>query len=207
MPNSARHILIVDDEQDIRSLLKKSLEAKEYICHTADSAEAAIEVLNTEPVDLALIDIIMPETTGLSLFKYMRELFPGMAIIFVTTVDDMNLALDCIKEGANDFIVKSKIPFRLVPAVREALERCDASREMDRHLSHLEELVEHQATVLRHKFQEITSLNRMFRDKLEVDSEEASDLVQELDQELLKVLEVSPGLTEPDADPDSQSDA
>ena len=205
MQDNARHILIVDDEQDIRSLLKVGLEDKGYVCHTADSAKAAIEVLNMESVDLTLIDIIMPEMTGLSLFKYMRELFPGMAIIFVTTVDDMSLAFDCVKEGAYDYIVKSNIPFRLVQAVRQALERRDAAILMGQHLSHLEELVEHQASVLRHKYQEITALNRMFRDRLEVDSEEASDL--DLDQELLKVLEASPWLTEPDADGGSKDDA
>ena len=164
MPNDPRHILIVDDEQDIRSLLKLTLEDKGYVCHTAESAKEAIEVLNTESVDLALMDIIMPEMTGLSLSKYVKETFPGVAIVFVTSVDDMNLAFDCVKEGAADFIIKSKIPFRLLEAVGQALERRAASRERERQL---EELLEDQATALRRKSQEITALNRMFRDNLE----------------------------------------
>ena len=205
MPNNARHILIVDDEQDIRRLLKARLEGKGYVCHTADSAEAAIEVLNAEPVDLMLIDIIMPDMTGLTLFKYIRELFPDTAIIFVTSVDDMNVAFDCVKEGAYDYIVKDKIPYRLVQAVGQALERRDASREIDRHLSHLEELVDNQAVALRQKFQEIAALNQLFRDKIEVHPEEATEL--DLDRELLNVLQGSPWLTEPDADAGSQEHA
>ena len=167
MPNNAQHILIVDDEQDIRSLLKVTLQEKGYVCHTADSAKAAIEVLNSESVDLALIDIIMPELTGLSLFKHLRETIPDMAIVFVTSVDDMNLAFDCVKEGADDFIVKSKIPLRLVEAVGQALKRRDAALEGVRHVRNLEGMVEHQATALQNRSQEITALNRMFRELID----------------------------------------
>ena len=166
MPNGTRHILIVDDDQDIRTLLKVSLQEKGYVCHTADSAKAAIEVLNTESVELALVDIMMPDTTGLSLFKHLRETFPGLAIVFVTSIDDMNLAFDCVKEGAADFIVKSLIPSRLLEAVGQALERRDAAIERDRHMRNLEGLVEHQAEALQHRSQEITDLNRMFSDWL-----------------------------------------
>ena len=174
MPNDARQILIVDDEQDIRSLLKVSLEKKGYLCHTADGAEAAMEVLIKEPVDLALIDIIMPGMTGLSLFKHIKETFPGVAIVFVTNVDDMNLAFDSIIDGAYDYIIKSKIPFKLFQSVERALGLRDAAIQRDRHMDHLEELVEHQSSALRQKFQEITALNRMFRDKLTVEPEESS---------------------------------
>ena len=167
MPDNARHILIVDDEQDIRSLIQLHLQDKGYLCYTANSAEAAMEVINTEPVELALLDIIMPEMTGLSLFKHIRETFPDIGIVFVTSVDDMNLAFDCVKEGAADFIIKSKIPFRLLEAVGQALARRDAAIQKDQHLISLEGLVEHQAAVIQHRSQEITALNRMFRDNLE----------------------------------------
>ena len=205
MPNDPQHILIVDDEPDIRNLLKLTLEGNGYVCHTADNAKAAIEVLNTESVDLALMDIIMPEMTGLSLSKYVRETFPGIAIVFVTSVDDMNLAFDCVKEGADDYIIKSKIRSRVLQAVGQALERREASLERDRQLSHLADLVEDQATALQHKSQEITALNRMFQDRLEVDPEEATE--QDLNRGLLNVLEASPWLTERDANAGSQGDA
>ncbi len=167
MRNNSRRNLIVDDEQNIRSLIQFQLQKKGYLCHTAASAEAAMDVLSSEAVDLALIDIIMPEKTGLSLFKHVRETYPAVAVIFVTSVDDMNLAFDCVKEGAADFIIKSKIPFRLLEAVGQALARRDAAIQKDQHLISLEGLVEHQAAVLQHRSQEITALNRMFRDNLE----------------------------------------
>jgi|TARA_B110000263_G_scaffold245162_1_gene254286 two-component system OmpR family response regulator len=69
MPNTVRQILIVDDSQDIRNLIKVCLENQGYTCHTADGAEAVLAVLRDEVVDLALLDIIMPGMTGISLFK------------------------------------------------------------------------------------------------------------------------------------------
>ncbi len=200
MPNDPQHILIVDDEQDIRNLLRLTLEANGYVCHMAENAKAAIEVLREESVDLALMDIIMPEMTGLSLAKYVKETFPGIAIVFVTSVDDMNLAFDCVKEGADDYIMKSKIRSHVLQAVGQALERRKASRERDRQLGHLVDLVQDQAMELQHKSQEIIALNRMFQEKLEVKSDEATE--PDLDWGLLNVFESIPWLTERDANAD-----
>ncbi len=200
MPNDPQHILIVDDEQDIRNLLRLTLEANGYVCHMAENAKAAIEVLREESVDLALMDIIMPEMTGLSLAKYVKETFPRTAIIFVTSVDDMNLAFDCVKEGADDYIMKSKIRSQVVQAVGQALERREASRERDRQLGHMVDLVKDQAMELQHKSQEIIALNRMFQEKLEANLDEATE--PDLDWGLLNVFESIPWLTERDANAD-----
>ena len=154
MPNSARQILIVDDNQDIRSLMKLTLMNQGYICHTADGAEAALAVLNTECVDLALIDIIMPGMTGISLFKQVRATFPETAIVFVTSVDDMNLAFDNVKEGAFDYIIKSTIPHRLLETVEQAIGWRDANMERNRRLGDLQTLAEHQTADLQLKSQE-----------------------------------------------------
>ena len=146
------------------------------------------------------MDIIMPEMTGLSLAKYVKETFPAVAIVFVTSVDDINLAFDCVKEGADDYIMKSKIRSHVLQAVGQALERRKASRERDRQLGHLADLVQDQATALQHKSQEIIALNRMFQEKLEVKSDEATE--PDLDWGLLDVFETIPWLAERDANAD-----
>ena len=149
MRESARQILIVDDNQDIRSLIKLTLVNQGYVCHTADGAEAALAVLNSEPIDLALIDVIMPGMTGLSLFKRIKKSFAETAIVFVTSVDDMNLAFDSVKEGAYDYIVKSTIPHRLLETVEQALGWRDANMERNRRLSDLQALAENQTADFR----------------------------------------------------------
>lgn len=99
-------ILIVDDSLDNRLLYTKGLEGRGYVCHTDSSGGAALEVLSREPVDIALIDIMMPGMTGSSLFQHVNELHPEVAVIFLKAVDDLNIAVDHIKKGAYDYLVK-----------------------------------------------------------------------------------------------------
>ena len=103
----------------------------------------------------------MPSTTGLSLFKYMKDNHPEVAVIFVTAVDDLQLVAEYFKQGAYDYIVKSTVKQRLTSSVQEALERRQAKLQDKRHLGHLEELVEHQRTSLQDRWREISALNRM----------------------------------------------
>ncbi|MBC8280650.1 MAG: response regulator [Chloroflexi bacterium] len=174
MPNSDRQILIVDDSQDIRNLIRVSLVNQGYSCHTADGSQAAMSVLQKETIDLALLDIVMPGMTGISLFKQIKEEFPETAIIFVTSIDDMNLAFDSVKDGAYDYVLKSKIPHRLIQAVEQALSRRDAAAEKNRQLVDLQSLVERQAEQLQQQSQEITALNQLVRSRLEGHSEESA---------------------------------
>lgn len=166
MPNANPQILSVDDDQSIRALIKAKLEKKGYQCHTVSSGEAAIEVLKTVDVDLALLDVIMPVMTGLSLFQVIKELTPEVGVIFVTSIDDMDLAFNCIKNGALDYVIKSKIPYRLLPSVEQALERRAAMLDKDRRLEELENLLEVQAEVIDHKSREILALNQLIHGSL-----------------------------------------
>ena len=156
MPNSARRVLIVDDNQDIRTLIKLTLMNHGYDCHTADGAEAALAILDTEPVDLALIDVIMPGMTGLSLFRHIRHSYPETAIVFVTSIDDMKLAFDSVKDGAYDYLIKSTIPFRLIETVEHALGWRDANIERERRLYDLRVLADNHLSTLGQRSRQTT---------------------------------------------------
>ena len=112
-------ILIVDDEEGIRELVRRRLEKQGYVCYTAPNGYEALEVLATEAVDLALVDVMMPSMTGLSLFQHVRESYPDVAVIFSTAVDDLSLAVEHIKKGAYDYVVKPVTQARLQRAVEE----------------------------------------------------------------------------------------
>lgn len=163
MPHNARQILIVDDNQDIRSLLKLTLVNQGYVCHAADGAEAALKFFSERSVDLALIDIVMGGMTGLSLFKQIRDNYPETAIIFVTSIDDMELALDTVKQGAYDYIIKSAIPDRLVETVEQAISWRDANVERNRRLGDLQILSENQVVTLSHNSQQYNISNQTVR--------------------------------------------
>jgi PAS domain S-box-containing protein len=144
MRHSGSRIIIVDDEPGIRDLLQDNLEEEGYICYTAGSGDEALKILAAETVDLALIDIIMPGMTGLSLFAYIKEHYPDVAVIFATAVNDANLGVQSLKDGASDYIVKPVTRKRLLRAAQDALERREAALQEGRRRKTHEELVARQ---------------------------------------------------------------
>ena len=123
MQNAQAQILIVDDEEGIRDLLRENLEEQGYLCYTAASGESALGILAAHSVDLALVDMMMPGMTGISLFGHMTDRFPDTAVIFDTAVDDLSLAVRQLKKGAYDYMVKPVSRKRLLHSVEEALSK------------------------------------------------------------------------------------
>ena len=159
-------ILIVDDSPDTRLLLKRSLDSAGYTSAVASSGDAALEALNRGAVDLVLLDIMMPGMTGLSLFQRIRESHPDVAVVFVTCVDDLDLAVRHVKNGAFDYVVKPITPARARRVVKEAMERLRTLAEDRRHRRALEEQVGRQAGELETRVRELKLLNRMFQANL-----------------------------------------
>ena len=116
-------ILVVDDSTDVRVLATEVLSRKGYTCYEASSGAEALEVLATGTIELALLDIVMPNMTRLALFERLRESHPDVAVVFNTGVDDLRLAVDHLKKGAYDYLVKPISRERLERAVEDALDR------------------------------------------------------------------------------------
>ena len=166
MRYAGRHILIVDDEQRLRDLFKCNLEEQGYICHTADTGAGALEVLTNQPVDLALIDVVMPGMTGLSLFQRIREHHPDVAVVFVTGVDDPHIAVEYVKNGADDYVVKPVTRKRLLQTTEDALARRSDELNETRNIRLMEERIGLQSTELDQRLRELKSLNRLFQAEL-----------------------------------------
>ena len=155
-------ILVVDDEKGLRDLHQENLEEAGFICFTASSGKGALEVLVTEAIDLVVVDVMMPEMSGLELFQQMKEKYRWIAVVFLTAVDQMDVAVSQVKEGALDYLVKPVTKAKLIQAVNEALERQSEYLELSGHQRHLEELLVHQSKALENKVREVRALNRMF---------------------------------------------
>ena len=106
METKATKLLLVDDEEGITELFEEMLEAVGYDCSTAASGEEALEIISEGPVDLALVDIMMPGMSGLTLFQQARALHPDLAVIFVTAVRDIHTAVENLVNGAYNYLVK-----------------------------------------------------------------------------------------------------
>jgi two-component system response regulator PilR (NtrC family) len=114
-------LLVVDDDESVRDLLY-DLFADGHRCHTTDSAEKALALIEREFYDLILTDISMPGLSGLELLGLVRQRYPETPIIIISGIADQEHARGLIKLGAFDYLLK---PFRLEmveDSVRRALE-------------------------------------------------------------------------------------
>ena len=116
-------ILIVDDEKAIREILTDFLEMEGYVVRTAPSGRAALELLDQEEFHLVVSDLKMPEVGGLELLGAVRERDLNLLTIIMTGFGTVESAIDAMKQGAYDYVLK---PFRcedVLHVVRRGLEK------------------------------------------------------------------------------------
>ncbi len=123
MQERPARILIVDDEPYICDLLKRWLDGEGYACSTAADGETALELLNREKFDLLVSDIMMPRMSGIDLLMVMKPLFPDVAVIMVTAVDDRKTAILALELGAYGYVTKPFERNEIIISVVNALER------------------------------------------------------------------------------------
>ena len=106
MKKKQHKILIVDDEQNIIWVLKKGLEKKSYLVHTASSGEEALEQLTTNQYLMMFSDIFMGEIDGLKLLEQARKIYPDLKVVMMTAQDTMNNTIEAMRLEAYDYITK-----------------------------------------------------------------------------------------------------
>jgi two-component system response regulator AtoC len=112
-------LLVVDDEQSIRRLCMTIGTSLGFTCNEAESAESAVTRLETDPPDLVLTDLKLPNQSGVELLKQVRNILPRTEIAIMTGHGSIESAVDAMKLGAYDYIEK---PFR-VEKLRLLLQR------------------------------------------------------------------------------------
>jgi len=145
-------LLIVDDEAVIRRMLHQKLSREGYQCEEADAAEQVLNTLATNPIALVILDIKMPGKSGIELLPEIKSGYPDTAVIMATAVNDINVAIQCLKQGADDYLCK---PFNLEEvslAVQRALEKRRLKLEIREYQQFLEEKVEEQTGEIRKIF-------------------------------------------------------
>ena len=112
MDNFQAHILVVDDDEGIRSLVKKYLNERKYLVTTAENAENASEKISVIKFDLIILDIMMPGKSGLDFLKEHREHI-NTPIILLTAKGEANERIEGLEMGADDYLPKPFEPKEL----------------------------------------------------------------------------------------------
>src|SRR5271166_3069719 len=116
------NILVVDDEEAIREVVSTMLESKGYRCTAVSNGRAAQEQVKRVTPDLVLSDMIMPEMDGIKLLDWIRHYDPEVPVIMVTAIHDISTALEAIRRGAYDYILKPFEKDQLFLGVGRALQ-------------------------------------------------------------------------------------
>lgn len=114
-------ILCVDDEHSIRTLLQSQLEQEGYDVDVAPDGDVAIEKLDAARYDVLLLDIRMPKVGGIDVLKHVREKETNTRIIMLTAVDDLTIAMESVRLGANDYLTKPFDTEDLFSAIRRLI--------------------------------------------------------------------------------------
>ena len=124
-----QHILIVDDEDIVIRSTVRILEDGGYTLTTARNAADALRAVELAPVDLAILDIMMPGMDGIELLRRIKESNPDTEVIMFTGLSQVGTAVKCMKLGAFDYIAKPFEPDELKLAVSRALQHHALRRE------------------------------------------------------------------------------
>ena len=145
-------ILIADDDSTIRSITYLRLTAEGYNCTVASDGNSASEKLSASEFDLALLDINMPGKSGLDVLKEIQADYPDTATVIITAVADVETAINTLKFGAYDYIVKP-IDFNiLMISIGRALQKRRLILENENYRLHLEERVKEQSAKIQKSF-------------------------------------------------------
>jgi putative nucleotidyltransferase with HDIG domain len=152
---TASRVLVVDDEPAACKLLSVFLSEAAFEFNTAISGEAALEVLGREQIDAVISDLKMPGISGMELLAEVRRLYPRLAFLVATGVDDIRVGIQAMKLGADDYLVKPFQEELVIASLRRALRQKQLEAEVQHYRQHLEEMVAERTQQLRAALEQV----------------------------------------------------
>jgi len=116
-------ILIIDDEQEIRESLQQLLHLASYKADSAATAAEGLKRLESAVYDLVLVDVSLPDKSGLEVLRSIKREMPDTAVIMITAYDSSQVAFQASKEGADSYITKPWDNDKLLLEIRNALDK------------------------------------------------------------------------------------
>ncbi len=124
-------ILIIDDEPNLRRSLGLILQRAGYVITTASNAAEAIHLLQAGAYDLTFLDIRLPDQSGIKLLPQIRQLYPEMPVLILTAHAALETAIEAVREGARDYLLKPVDPERILSRVEAVLQEAKPKRRRE----------------------------------------------------------------------------
>jgi signal transduction histidine kinase len=139
------NVLLVDDDAGDRQLVKlalaRSSEHVKFTVAVAETLSEAVDRLSRERYDIVLLDLALPDSSGMNTVEKAREASPGISIVVLTGLADEDKALEAIKLGAEDYLVKGKpLEYALVRIIRYTIQRKRAEQNLAKLVKKLEDI-------------------------------------------------------------------
>ncbi len=119
--NSGGHILIIDDEASLRQTMARILQRAGYDVSTAENGAKGLVLISEHTFDLVYLDIRMPDISGLELLKTVHIKFPDLPVILFTAQPDLNSAVEALRRGATDYLLKPLKPQTVIDRTQAIL--------------------------------------------------------------------------------------
>lgn len=139
MPNFSANILVVDDEETIRTIIAEALTAHGHRVQVAATTEQALRVCETTPPDLVLLDLKIPGAMdGLALLGTIRRRWSGIIVIMLTGYGSLDSAIAALRAGAFDYLTKPVHIAHIIESVERGLEKQREQARRQQLIAHLE---------------------------------------------------------------------
>lgn len=146
-------ILIVDDEEMICRVLARRLTKEGYSCTTAHNGKEALIHFYRDTFSIIISDVKMTEMNGIELLKRVKAMNPGVMVAMVTAYPDIDMAVEAVRLGAYDFIIKPVDLDLVVLSVRKASEKRQLQEQLEIYHKNLEKLVDERTSKLQEAYQ------------------------------------------------------
>jgi diguanylate cyclase (GGDEF)-like protein len=144
VPPISIRVLLIEDDADFANILKFILHAEKdthFEIESVPTLEAALDILHRKQYDLALLDLGLPDSRGVKTFERFAEACPEIPVVILSGIDDEHLALEVVKKGAQDYMVKGNVDRRvLVRILNYAVERHHQKKQVEELNKRLERL-------------------------------------------------------------------
>ena len=148
-------ILVVDDETHVRTMIGSALERQGYDVQLASSGREGLEILERNAFDLVLTDIVMQDGNGITLLERIHGQQPQLPVVMVTAIHDISVAIDSMRRGAYDYLLKPFEREHLVNTVQRALDHRQALQDSHNYQQNLEQVVRARTEMLRQAMEDL----------------------------------------------------